>query len=249
MWNSDKIIVHFQYCLLLCTGQASAVPAKAQASYNRCFLKIKLYWKPVRGFSDTKPPPRYEMLKGVFVFGFGNFFSCCGKTVNVIGEIREGVGTWTFAFRNTQTFDVLLLRWKWYWGARPGPSPPGLCTVQNNTGQCQQPFKGNPGWGQRQSPSRGLSSVQRNVLFEMPMSDPSHKQLCENSVKFTQFLLREAVVFDVWLDGCLGEGVKFPPDTSFGAEGVNFASRLMAHAVKQNHVTSLEPEAVETIPE
>jgi len=49
------------------------------------------------------------MLKGVFVLFF---FSCYGKTVNVIGEIREGVGAGVFfgLFRNAQIFGVLLLR-------------------------------------------------------------------------------------------------------------------------------------------
>lgn len=75
---------------------------------------------------------------------------------------------------------VLLLRWKWYLGVSEelglGLSPPGLCRIQKNTwGWYQQPFKAEDSPDiLDQSPSKGLSSLQTNVPFEMPMFDPRH---------------------------------------------------------------------------
>lgn len=52
------------------------------------------------------PHPVMKCSKG-FLFSYF-FFSCCGKTDNVIGEIREGAWNVNVCFRSTQTLNGFI---------------------------------------------------------------------------------------------------------------------------------------------
>lgn len=95
-----------------------------------------------------------------------------------------------------------------------------------------------------QSPSKGLSSLQRNGPFRCQCLIPATSSCVKTQCNLPNSCCREAFVFYV---GCLGEVWNSLLIRVLEREGMNFASRLIVHATKQSHLTSLEPEAVETI--